>query len=157
MRQPALILALLAVCVMTMGTALAPTEGLKDPAQDERARGLYREVRCIVCQNESVADSQADMAKDVRRLIRQDISQGQSDAQIRQNLRARFGDYVLFRPQWRLSTTLLWFGPFLIVLLGGLALWHLTKTRKISAPYEDDTALSPEEEKKIKRLLSKSE
>ncbi|ESQ73659.1 cytochrome c-type biogenesis protein [Asticcacaulis sp. AC402] len=129
---------------------LATTPALADPAQDEaRAEALFREVRCIQCQSESIADSTAPIAADMRRLIREDIAAGKDDVRIREELRARYTDYVLFRPRFAASNLLLWVLPPLIVLLGAGLLFWLGKKQKTSRTYE----LSPEETEKLREIM----
>lgn len=136
---------LTALCLL-----LAATPVLAASAQDEaRAEALFREVRCIQCQSESIADSHAPIAADMRRQIREDIAAGKDDSQIREALRARYTDYVLFRPRFALSNLLLWILPPLIVLLGaGLLLW-LNKRAKISRSYD----LTSEESEKLREIM----
>ncbi|WP_255606622.1 cytochrome c-type biogenesis protein [Asticcacaulis sp. AND118] len=133
---------------------MLPGEALSDKTQDDRARALYGEVRCVVCQNESIADSSADIAADMRRDIRAHITEGKSDREIRDILRARYGDYVLFRPRFALSTALLWGLP-LGVLIGGGAIFVLMNRRKGPEPETD--ALSPEEQARLDALLNRDQ
>ena len=110
-------LALLAVALL--GAAAAdPADRLKDPAQEARARSLFRDVRCLVCQSESIDESDATLAHDLRQLVRAQIAQGQSDGQIRAFLVARYGQFVLLTPKGSLGNAILWAGP-LVVVLGG--------------------------------------
>ncbi len=97
--------------------ALAPTV-LADPAQEARARSLDAEIRCVQCENEPIAQSTADIAVDMRRLVRERIAAGASDAEIRDFFRARYGDFVLFRPPWDARTWALWGAPFLLLVIG---------------------------------------
>lgn len=146
------LVALLALGVM--GTALGPQEHLQDPSLDDRARALYAEVRCVVCQNESLADSTADIAADMRRDIRRSITAGKSDVQIRTELSQRYGDYVLFRPRFELKNSLLWFAPLLILLMGVLAFWRLThRPLRAGASEGAPQGLSDEETARLNRLL----
>ncbi|ESQ88560.1 hypothetical protein ABAC460_15285 [Asticcacaulis sp. AC460] len=136
---------LAALCLL-----LAATSALADPVKDEaRAEALFREVRCIQCQSESIADSHAPIAADMRRQIREDIAAGKDDNQIREELRARYTDYVLFRPRFALSNLLLWSLPPLIVLLGAGLLFWLNKRSKISRSYD----LTPEENEKLREIM----
>jgi cytochrome c-type biogenesis protein CcmH len=91
---------------------------LGDPAQEARADALEMEIRCVQCQNEPIAQSTSDMAGDMRQLVRERISAGDSDAQIRAFFRQRYGDFVLFRPPWDPRTWALWASPFLLVAAG---------------------------------------
>ena len=104
--------------VATTGFAITPEERLDDPKLEERARDLSLELRCLVCQNQSIDDSDAPFAQDLRRLIRRDIAAGKSDDQIKDFLRQRYGDYVLLSPPLTGSTYFLWITPFAILVLG---------------------------------------
>ena len=105
--------------------AITPEERLKDPKLEERARNLSLELRCLVCQNQSIDDSDAPFAQDLRRLIRRDIAAGKSDADIKDFLRQRYGDYVLLNPPLTGSTYMLWITPFAILALGvGIVAWQ---------------------------------
>ena len=98
--------------------AVEPDEILDDPALEARARSLSEEIRCVVCQNESIDSSNADLARDLRILVRERLVAGDSDQQVLDYLVARYGDFVLLRPPFKPSTYLLWFGPFLLFILG---------------------------------------
>lgn len=130
--------------------APTPDAPLADAAEEARAQALFEEVRCVVCQHESIADSPAGIAADMRRLVRDEIASGKTDQAVREDLVRRWGDYILFRPPFRLSTLLLWLGPFLLGL-GGLAV-ILMRARK---PRETAVeGLSHEEEARLAKLLS---
>lgn len=108
------------VLVLTASAhALTVDTPLPDLAQEARARALFHDLRCMVCQGESIADSPAEVASDMRRTVRERIAGGDSDAAIKQYLASRYGDAVLMRPPLRVSTWALWFGPLLILLAGG--------------------------------------
>ncbi|WP_245531350.1 cytochrome c-type biogenesis protein [Asticcacaulis biprosthecium] len=129
---------------------LAASSALADPAKDQaRAEALFREVRCIQCQSESIADSHAPIAGDMRRQIREDIAAGKDDSQIREELRARYSDYVLFRPRFALSNLMLWVLPPLIVLLGAALLLWLSKRSKASRSYD----LTQAETEKLREIM----
>ncbi len=119
--------------------AMAPAV-LADPAEEARARALENEIRCVQCQNEPISQSTADMAIDMRRLVRERIEAGDSDAEIRDFFRERYGDFVLFRPPWDARTWLLWAAPILLLAGGLAALWNVRRAR---APGEAE--FSPEE------------
>ena len=122
--------------------AIQPEEQLKDARLEARARTLGQELRCLVCQNETIDMSDAPLAADIRLLLRQRILAGDSDAQIRKLLTDRYGDYILFRPRFDARNALLWIGPFaLLVLVGG---WLIVRTRPIS-PKPADTLSAAEE------------
>ncbi|MET0290551.1 MAG: cytochrome c-type biogenesis protein [Pseudoxanthomonas sp.] len=101
----------------------------RDSAEETRFQALTQELRCVMCQNQSLADSNAQVAHDLRREVLVLMQQGRSDAQIKQFLVERYGAFVLYRPQVETSTWLLWFGPLVLVLLGGLALWRVVRRR----------------------------
>jgi cytochrome c-type biogenesis protein CcmH len=121
------------------------------PQDEARARQLFTEVRCVQCQSESIADSDAQIAGDMRREIRAEIANGKTNAQIRKELFAHYGDYVLFRPRFSLGNLFLWLMPPLIALLGGAILWRSRRKPEKSSDY----ALSDDEEKKLRILLKK--
>jgi cytochrome c-type biogenesis protein CcmH len=126
----------------------APDRPLASPAQEARAQALFKDIRCVVCQHESIADSPAGIAADMRRLVREEIASGASDTAVRADLVRRWGDYILFRPPVKAATWLLWFGPLALVLLAGGAFFALSLRRKpVTAP------LTPEEERRLEELV----
>jgi cytochrome c-type biogenesis protein CcmH len=129
-----------------VAAASDPTERLADPAQETRARALFKEVRCLICQNEAIDDSSADFAKDVRLVIREQIAAGRSDAEVKRFLTDRYGEYVLFRPRFSGANLALWITPFLVLLIGAGLL--VARLRNRPTP----EALSPEEEAALARL-----
>jgi cytochrome c-type biogenesis protein CcmH len=130
-----------------LGAAAAdPAERLADPAKEARARTLFRDVRCLVCQSESIDESEAPLAHDLRQLIRQQGADGRTDAQIRDFLVSRYGQFVLLTPALSLGNAVLWVGPLLVIALGGLALW----TRRRSGP--EPAGLSAQEEAALDTL-----
>ena len=116
-KLAALIFALVATAAVAAGDA----DKLSDPALEARARSLQQELRCLVCQGESLDESNAEFARDLRRIIRERIAAGESDQAIKDFLVARYGDFILMRPPVKPDTYLLWFGPALLLLLGGAA------------------------------------
>lgn len=116
---------------------IAATAGaaLGDPAQEARALSLEREIRCVQCENEPIAQSTADIAADMRALVRERIAAGESDAEIREFFRARYGDFVLFRPPMDGRTWLLWLAPLLLAGGGALA---IARMRRDGAPGEPE-------------------
>src|SRR3546814_555070 len=108
-----LVLLILLFTALPAGAAVEPGEMLDDPALEARARALSKEIRCLVCQSESIDTSNAILARDLRILVREQLKAGNSDQEVRDYLVARYGDYVLLRPPMKLETVLLWFGPFL--------------------------------------------
>jgi cytochrome c-type biogenesis protein CcmH len=126
--------------------APAPDQPLPDAAQEARAQGLFEDIRCVVCQHESIADSPAGIAADMRRLVRGEVAAGRTDEQIEAGLVRRYGDYVLFRPPFRAGTLLLWLGPFLLVLVAGGVLLATLRRRPAEA-----ALLTPDEEAELER------
>ncbi|MEK6279689.1 MAG: cytochrome c-type biogenesis protein [Acidobacteriota bacterium] len=121
-----------------------------DPVLEERVMNLSRELRCLVCQNETLADSRADLAVDLRTQIREQMKAGKSDQEIIQFLTARYGDFVLYRPRVRPATYLLWFGPFILLLGGLVVLFRYVKRRRELIV---ETPLSAEERRRAEALL----
>jgi cytochrome c-type biogenesis protein CcmH len=129
------------------GQALPPAE---DPALESRLRKLAEELRCLVCQNQTLADSNAPLAEDLRREIRDRMRAGMSDQAIIEFLVARYGDFVLYRPPLKPATVLLWSGPFLLLVAGGAVLYVNLKRRRLRAT---DIPLSAEEHRRAMQLL----
>lgn len=112
--------------VFCMAAASDPAERLPDPAQEARARELFKEVRCLVCQNESIDDSDAELAADLRRIVRERVAAGESDADIKRFLTDRYGEFVLLRPAFSAGNLALWLAPLLVLVAGvGLLLVRL--------------------------------
>jgi len=141
--------------VACMAAASEPSERLPDPAQEARARTLFREVRCLVCQNESIDDSQAELAGDLRRIVRQEIAQGRSDREVRTFLVARYGEFVLLKPPFSLGNAALWLAPAGLLLAGGGLMVALLRRRKVDSEdlSGEAEALSAEEELRLAALL----
>lgn len=125
-----------------------------DPVVEQRMIAISEELRCLVCQNESLAGSRAELAQDLRREVRTLIKEGKSDAQIKEFLVSRYGDFVLYRPPMRPTTWLLWFGPFLL-LLGGL--FFLVRMVRRNQGGSKPPALDPDQRKKAQSLLKDTE
>ena len=149
-----ILLALLVAPLFALIPALAwggeavPTA--QDPVREERAVRLAGELRCLVCQNQSLADSNAELAVDLRRQIREQVSQGRSDGEIIDFMVQRYGDFVLYRPPVKATTLLLWFGPALLLLIGGGVLArNLARRRKRAA----EQPLSEDERERVRRIL----
>ena len=136
--------------------AVQPDEVLSDAALEARARGLSRELRCMVCQNQSIDDSEAPLARDLRLLVRERIAAGDSDAQVIDFLVARYGEFVLLKPRLKPHTLLLWLLPPLALAGGGFALWMHSRRRSQSAATEDQSLvkLTSEEEARLQRLVA---
>jgi cytochrome c-type biogenesis protein CcmH len=148
---------LFAIVVMAGSAAYAvqPDEIMSDVAKEARARDLSQELRCMVCQNQSIDDSEAPLARDLRLLVRERIAAGDSDAQVIDFLVARYGEFVLLKPQLNPHTWLLWLLPPLALAGGGFALWtHGRRRAKSGAP--DDASLfklTADEEARLERLI----
>ena len=136
--------------------AVQPDEILPDPKLETRARGLSHELRCMVCQNQSIDDSEAPLARDLRLLVRERIAAGDSDSQVIDFLVARYGEFVLLKPRLERHTLLLWLLPPLALAGGGLALWMHSRRRAKSAAAEDlsPSHLTAEEEARLERLMA---
>ena len=124
--------------------AVEPDEVMKDPALEARARSLSAELRCMVCQNQSIDDSEAPLAHDIRVLIRERIAKGDSNAAVRAFLVSRYGDFILLKPPFAPDTLLLWLFAPLTLMLGALGIWSATRRRREATP-----ALSAEEEQRL--------
>jgi cytochrome c-type biogenesis protein CcmH len=132
--------------------AVQPDEVMADPAKEARARELSRELRCMVCQNQSIDDSEAPLARDLRLLVRERIAGGDSDAQVIDFLVARYGEFVLLKPRLERQTLLLWAVPPLVLIVGGLALWIEVRRRGRQATAQPP--LTPEEKARLTRLTA---
>ena len=119
----------LAVLGLSPARAVLPDEVMSDPAREARARDLSRELRCMVCQNQSIDDSEAPLARDLRLLVRERIAAGDSDSQVIDFLVARYGEFVLLKPRFERQTLALWLVPPLVLIGGGLALWRQVRRR----------------------------
>jgi cytochrome c-type biogenesis protein CcmH len=140
MKRPVVSLLLLLSCMaFALATGAAQTVA-DDPAMEARLRNLSQELRCLVCQNETLADSRADLADDLRREIREQMKAGKSDQEIIAFLTQRYGDFVLYRPRVRPVTYLLWFGPFVLLVGGMLVLYRYVKQRRDSISEKPLTA-----------------
>jgi cytochrome c-type biogenesis protein CcmH len=150
-----MIRALLLALVLASGlpapaeAVLRPDELLEDPALEARARAIGRELRCVVCQNQSIDDSNAELAQDFRRIVRERVQAGESDEEVLQFMVDRYGAFVLLKPPVTAGTVLLWGGPFAVLLIGGgIVAWTMRRRRE-AGPVE----LSPEERRRLAELL----
>src|SRR6266851_7801338 len=147
-----MVMVLFTLAMSGASLAVQPDEVLKDPALEARARDLSRELRCMVCQNQSIDDSEAPLARDLRLLVRERIEAGDSDAQVIDFLVARYGEFVLLKPRFNPHTLLLWLLPPLALAGGGLALWVNGRRRAKSTTAED--RLSAEEEARLEQVIA---
>ena len=146
---------LIALCVMSLGSALANEAAplADDPVTEQRLMSISGEMRCLVCQNESLAGSRSELANDLRREIRILIKEGKSDDQIRNFMVERYGDFVLYRPPVKPVTWLLWIGPFVILIIGIAGLLAYLRRRNSSVP---NVILTDSDNQKIDALLNSS-
>lgn len=144
MRSRALLAAVAGV--LCLAAASDPAERLPDPAQEAQARAIFRDVRCLVCQNESIDDSEAELARDLREIVREQVKAGRTEPQIKAFLTERYGEFVLLKPSFSAGNLALWAGPFLVVALGALLLMGRLRNK----PSESE--LTPEETERLRDL-----
>jgi len=130
--------------------AVQPDEIMTDPRLEARARALSAQLRCMVCQNESIDESNADLARDLRLLVRERLRAGDSDAQIRAFLVRRYGDFILLKPPFKLETWLLWGAPFLVLLTGGCVIFFAQRRQQ---SFVQANPLSEAERAKLDAML----
>jgi len=150
-RAAAFVLALL-LAAAGAARAVEPSEMLKDPVLEARARAISKELRCLVCQNQSIDDSNADLAHDLRLIVRERLTAGDSDDQVKAYLVARYGDFILLDPPFKAKTLLLWSGPALVLLLGAGAVVLAYRRRRIDVSLP--AGLSEDEKKRLARLMN---
>jgi cytochrome c-type biogenesis protein CcmH len=151
MRRLVLVAFLIALAAPSAGLAVEPDEILRDPALEARARTLSSELRCLVCQNQSIDDSAAPLARDLRLLVRERLTEGDSDSQVLNFLVARYGEFVLLKPRFELHTLLLWGLPPAALVAGMIALF-VTARRRQSANLEL-AVLTQTEQQRIATLV----
>ena len=150
----------LALCVVILSLfalpvlAVEPREMLADPALESRAREIGRTLRCVVCQNQAIDDSSAEVAHDMRRAVRERLVAGDSDSAVYDFMVARYGDYVLLKPPFKAGTLVLWLGGPLVLLVAGAALL-LAARRRRAAPLPATQPLSAEEQRRLDALLGR--
>src|SRR5437899_2789574 len=159
MRWLCLIVAVLTLVALPPALAVEPDEILSDPALEARARALSKDLRCMVCQNQSIDDSQAPLARDLRILVRERLQAGESDQQVINFLVARYGEFVLLRPRFSWHTALLWLAPGAVLLIGACGV--LVLARRYRAGSERATAerekLTPPETARLAEILRQGE
>jgi cytochrome c-type biogenesis protein CcmH len=153
MRATVAVLCFLVALGLCSVHAVQPDEIMSDPAKEARARDLSRELRCMVCQNQSIDDSEAPLARDLRLLVRERIAAGDSDSQVIDFLVARYGEFVLLRPRFELQTLLLWLMPPLVLMGGGLALWMQAR-RRPKVGEAASPALTADEDARLRQLMA---
>jgi cytochrome c-type biogenesis protein CcmH len=152
-RLLVLLLAALA-CTLALAKEAAPLAD--DPVVEQRLIAISEEMRCLVCQNESLAGSRAELAQDLRRELRELIRAGKTDAEIKEFMVSRYGDFVLYRPPVKPTTWLLWAGPF-VLMIGGVIALLVYLRRRGQAVAGGDAALSDDDRKRVQALLQESE
>jgi cytochrome c-type biogenesis protein CcmH len=151
MRRFAFLAVLIALLAPCTAFAVQPDEVLKDPVLEARARHLSEELRCMVCQNQSIDDSAAPLARDLRLLVRQRLEAGDTDRQVLDFLVARYGDFVLLKPPFKLDTLLLWGLPPAALIAGLIALFAMARQRRTANL--QPSALSADEQKRLSTLV----
>ena len=145
---------LLAAIGLSSAHAVQPDEVMADPAKEARARNLSRELRCMVCQNQSIDDSEAPLARDLRLLVRERIAAGDSDAQVVDFLVARYGEFVLLKPRFAWHNVVLWLTPAAAFFAGAIAMFMAARRRRAvplaAAP------LSPDEERQLAEVIDRA-
>lgn len=144
---------LISLFLVLPGYAVLPDEVMDDPVLEARARDLSAEIRCLVCQNESIDASNAQLARDLRILVRERLLEGDSNQEVLDFLVARYGDFVLLRPPVNRATLLLWFGPAFVLVLAGTIIVVRTRNRPSAAAIGAPAALSAAEQARLKALL----
>ncbi|MGE7416687.1 cytochrome c-type biogenesis protein [Methylobacterium tarhaniae] len=153
MRSLRSALVALALLMPVAAGAVQPEEVMKDPGLESRARSISAGLRCLVCQNQSIDDSDAPLARDLRLIVRERLRQGDSDNAVVDYVVQRYGEFVLLRPVVAWHTAVLWLTPVLVVGLGGLALWAAARRRRPAPP----RALSAAEEAAVADLVRRVE
>jgi cytochrome c-type biogenesis protein CcmH len=148
-----LVLALSLIVAALPAFAVQPDEVLKDPALEARARALSVELRCLVCQSQSIDDSDAQIARDLRVLVRERLVAGDSDDQVKAFLVDRYGEFVLLKPRFTWHTAVLWGAPPALLVLGGVLAFGVFRRRRAAAP----AGLTREEEARIEALLARDD
>jgi cytochrome c-type biogenesis protein CcmH len=144
-------LALIALSVATAAGAVLPDEQLADPMLEARAREISRELRCVVCQNQSIDDSDAPLARDLRIVVREQLVAGKTDAEVKDFVVERYGNFVLLRPPFSAETWALWLGPLLVLAAGGAGVAAYLRGRR-NGP-ADALELTPQELERVEKLL----
>jgi len=152
-----LIVVLLALTAAVPAVAVQPDEVLADATLEARARALSKDLRCMVCQNQSIDDSDAPLARDLRILVRERLQAGDSDQQVIDFLVARYGEFVLLKPRFSPHTALLWLGPATLLVIGGFGLFVLARRYQVRARSQrvipSEAKLTPAEEARLAEIL----
>lgn len=140
-------------CLISTAQAGVEYHEFKQPEQEQAYQTLINELRCLVCQNQTIADSNADLAKDLRQQVVEMLQKGQSQAEIVAFMTDRYGDFVLYRPEFKLKTGLLWLGPIAFLLIGLVSVFFISRRRQQQTATE---SLSTEQQNRLKSLLEQS-
>jgi len=154
MRWWRFVLVLLAMFAAQPAVAVQPDEILKDPALEARARSLSRELRCMVCQNQSIDDSEAPLARDLRLLVRERLTSGDSDPQVIDFLVARYGEFVLLKPRFEWHNAVLWLTPVAAFIAGAIAMMVAIRRRRAAALVA--APLTPDEERRLAEVIDRA-
>lgn len=149
-RLVVLIAALMLAAAAPVPPAPIEDRPLADAAQEARAQALHRSLRCVVCQNESIAESDAVLAADLRQVVRERVAAGESDEEVRDYMVARYGDFVLLKPPFEAATLVLWIGPFAALLIGAAAILAYLRRRRVQP---EAAPLTAAERKRLDALL----
>ena len=151
--KAAVVFALMVALMWSSAGAVMPDEVLADPVLEARARDISKNLRCLVCQNQSIDDSDAGLARDLRVIVRERLVAGDSDGEVIDFVVNRYGDFVLLNPPFKATTYVLWIGPVVIGALGLLAVVIFFRRRRVTAGGEAPAPLSEEEKKRLEALL----
>ena len=154
MIRRAVVLAVLLSALSAPAAAVEPDEILPDPGLEDRARAISKQLRCLVCQNQSIDDSDAPLARDLRIIVRERLTAGASDDEVVRFVAERYGDYVLLSPPFKATTYALWFGPAAIFLIGAAAAAVFLRRRRAAIP-EEAAPLSERDRARLDRLLDR--
>ncbi len=154
MIRRAAVLAVLLSALSAPAAAVEPDEILADPGLENRARAISKHLRCLVCQNQSIDDSDAPLARDLRIVVRERLTAGASDDEVIRFVAERYGDFVLLSPPFKATTYALWLGPVAIFLLGAAAAALFLRRRRAAIP-EETSSLSAEDRARLDRLLDR--
>ncbi len=144
------------IAIAAPAKAVEPDEVLRDPAQEARARDLSQHLRCVVCQNQSIDDSNAPLARDLRILLRERLKAGDTDKAAIDFIASRYGNFVLLKPPMQVNTLLLWFGPGIILILALLAYWTLIRKRPEKSTDDASGTLTAAERQELQSILNES-
>lgn len=146
---------LIVLLAAPLALAQSLDEHLPDPAQEARAREISRELRCLVCQNQSIEDSNAPLARDLRRIVRERVAAGEDEQAVLDYVVARYGEWVLLKPRFNLQNLLLWLGPALFLAIGGIVVFAMLRRQR--AAQATAAPLSADEQRRLQALLNESE